>query len=137
MLCDGKRHGGYKRYRVFGLEKITESNNQIRIISAIADPYATLRTLHEESTDTDNQIVLLWDVFKDFIHKDKTVVDINTMLSYFRSQLITSDMPTILSNTCNAGFIYNMIGQKNMGILYMPSPTINNIIEPSDFIKIC
>ncbi len=57
--------------------------------------------------------------------------NINKLLSYFRGKLFIGDTPTIISNNCSAGFIYDMIDR------VMLSPTINTGIEPNDFIKIC
>lgn len=58
--------------------------------------------------------------------------DINVLLGYFRRKLLKAGtMPTILSNNCNAGRMYNWL---DMPLL---SPTINTGISPGDFMKIC
>lgn len=57
--------------------------------------------------------------------------NINKFLAYFRRRLYTGTMPTIISNDCIAGGIYNLMG------MFMLSPTINTWIEPEDYAKLC
>ena len=56
---------------------------------------------------------------------------INASLSYFRKQQFKGSIPTILSNDCTAGGIYQTLG------IPMISPTINVGILAKDFIKLC
>ena len=57
--------------------------------------------------------------------------NINHFLGYFRRRLLKRDFPTIISNNCLAGFIYDAF---DMPLL---SPTINMGFEPEDFIEFC
>lgn len=59
------------------------------------------------------------------------VYDINHFLGYFRRGLYKKDTPTIISNDCVSGEIYNLMDMP------MLSPTINTYIAPSDFLKLC
>ncbi len=56
---------------------------------------------------------------------------INKLLAYFRRRLFVGEIPTILSNNCTAGFIYDLMD------MIMLSPTINTGICPTDFLKLC
>ena len=56
---------------------------------------------------------------------------INKLLSYFRRKLFKGEVPTVISNNCAAGFIYDLMD------MIMISPTINTGIVPDDFIKLC
>ncbi len=56
---------------------------------------------------------------------------INKLLAYFRRRLFVGEIPTILSNNCTAGFIYDLMD------MIMLSPTINTGICPADFLKLC
>ena len=56
---------------------------------------------------------------------------INASLSYFRKKLFKGTVPTILSNDCSAGGLYQILG------LTMISPTINIGILEDDYIKLC
>lgn len=68
-----------------------------------------------------------------FVHVSTRVegYHINKLLSYFRRKLLKGDIPTIVSNNCAAGFIYDLLD------CIMLSPTINTGIEPDDFLKLC
>lgn len=55
--------------------------------------------------------------------------NINHFLGYFRRKLLVGDFPTIISNNCLAGFIYDAF---DMPLL---SPTINMGFEPEDYIR--
>lgn len=61
----------------------------------------------------------------------KETYAINATLGYFRKQLFNGSIPTILSNDCTAGSIYQTLG------LPMASPTINAGLLDDDFIKLC
>lgn len=100
----------------------------LRIIVAVEKQNEVLADLQWYVPD--NDILCLVAFYKDPIIENKTY-DINKMLSYFRSKLITDDLPTIISNSCNAGFIYRALGRLPL------SPTVNVGIYPQDFIKIC
>ncbi|WP_026509890.1 DUF1919 domain-containing protein [Butyrivibrio sp. LC3010] len=109
-------------------------NQHVRVISAIADPEKVINSIFELYSNSVNSsnIILLTPYNNDFIHGDKRI-DFNTMLSYFRAKLVRKELPSILSNSCNAGMIYNMLGER----VIFKSPTINTHIGPKDFIKIC
>ncbi|WP_034445635.1 hypothetical protein [Butyrivibrio sp. AE2032] len=87
----------------------------MRVIAAISDPYTVVKELH--SLDHSYEIICLVPEYEDFITPDKIVVDINKMLSYFRSKLLIGELPSIISNSCIAGFMYNMLGIQSMGTL--------------------
>lgn len=59
------------------------------------------------------------------------IYDINYLLAYFRRKLFVGDTPTIISNDCVAGEIYHAMD------MIMLSPTINTVISPEDFVKLC
>lgn len=113
--------------KVYSLSQVLGSKKKIRMIIAVGNPEEVLGELqwHNEL-----DLLCLVPCYEDYITK-RRVYDINKFLSYFRSRLIKVDIPTILSNSCNAGFIYRMLGVKRI------SPTINNVICPEDFLKIC
>lgn len=56
---------------------------------------------------------------------------INKLLAYFRRKLLVKEFPTIISNNCVAGFVYDMFD------MMLTSPTINTYIKPTDYIKLC
>ncbi len=62
---------------------------------------------------------------------DIEAYNINKFLGYFRRKLFKGDTPTIISNTCVSGFIYEYM---NMPLL---SPTINAGMTGKDYIKFC
>ncbi len=68
--------------------------------------------------------------YSDVIDK-KEVYNINKFLGYFRRRLFKGEIPTIISNTCVAGHIYEAF---NMPII---SPTINTGMDALDYIKFC
>lgn len=100
----------------------------LKIIIAVGKPKEVLAELPWYVKDID--VLCLVPIYKDFIDKNQ-IYDINRFLGYFRKQLITTELPTILSNSCNAGFIYRALGET------MISPTINISIQPEEFMKIC
>lgn len=63
--------------------------------------------------------------------RDKETYDINKFLGYFRRKVFGHSMPTIISNDCTAGHIYEMMDS------FMLSPTINCGMNVDDFIKCC
>ncbi len=68
--------------------------------------------------------------YMDFItHQEE--YNINKLLGYFRRKLFVGSVPTIISNICTAGQIYNMMDMP------MLSPTINTGIDAEDFLKLC
>ncbi len=62
---------------------------------------------------------------------DGDTYNINRFLGYFRRKLIGGNVPTIISNTCAGGTIYEAF---DMPLL---SPTVNVGIKDDDFIKLC
>jgi len=61
----------------------------------------------------------------------REMYDINKFLGFFRRKLFTGKLPTIISNDCIDGEIYNLIDAP------MLSPTVNIYFEPGDFIRFC
>lgn len=103
-------------------------SEHLRIIIAVEKQNEVLADLQWYAKN--NDILCLVAFYKDYLTGEK-VYDINKMLSYFRCKLVTKDLPTIISNSCNAGFIYRALGMTAL------SPTVNVGIYPQDFIKIC
>lgn len=103
--------------------------NRIRVIVAIGKPQEALVELHWCSREMN--ILCLYPVYKDFLFGKREGYDINQLLSYFRNKLFYAEMPTILSNDCNTGFIYKALGE------LAKSPTVNTAIAPKHFLKIC
>ncbi len=77
----------------------------------------------------DMDIICLIPRYKSISSKDD-VYNINKMLGYFRRKLFKGEVPTIISNTCVGGHIYDALG------LPLASPTINVNIEGEDYIKL-
>lgn len=101
---------------------------RIKLVIAILNPKEALADLALLDCCS---LLCLVPIYKDFIRCDQRY-DINKLLSYFRGKLLKGEMPTILSNTCNAGFIYRYLNGT------MISPTINTGIPAAwDFIKLC
>lgn len=101
--------------------------SRIKVIVANAKPWDTIAYLHYCADDCN--ILCLIPVYEN-VEGQQTVM-INKMLGYFRRQLITAEIPTIIANSCAAAVIYSALG------LQIASPTINLNIEPEDFVKIC
>jgi len=115
--------------RIMSPEELPKYKNQrLRIIIAVEKQDEVLSDLQWYAKD--NEILCLTAFYRDFITGEK-VYDINKLLSYFRNKLLMKNVPTIISNSCNAGFIYRALGVTPL------SPTINTGIYPQDFIKIC
>lgn len=57
--------------------------------------------------------------------------NINLMLGYFRRKFLKGEVPTILSNDCTGGRLYQFLGFENI------SPTINTTINYENFVKLC
>ena len=107
---------------------VSAGENELRIIVAVKNVDEVLGQIHWYHNN--RRIHCLIPMYEDYISKER-IYDINKLLSFFRSKLLVGDVPTILSNSCNAGFIYRALGVKRC------SPTINNIIWPNDFLKLC
>lgn len=111
-------------------------NTRLKIVIAIGSPNEALADLHWFAKN--NNLICLLPLYRHYlldkedISKDnKSIYNINLLLSYFRNQLIKGEIPTIISNTCIGGEMYQSLG------LNMVSPTVNTYIHPKDFIKIC
>lgn len=109
---------------------------RLKIIVAIGNPNEALADLHWYAKNSN--LFCLVPLYNDFIttlecssEYQAPFYGINELLSYFRRQLVNRDIPTIISNSCVSGFIYNALGAK------MISPTVNTYIKPADFLKIC
>ena len=59
------------------------------------------------------------------------IYNINKLLSYFRGKLLSGETPSIFCNSCLAGRIYELFDR------IMISPTINTMLSPEDFLKLC
>lgn len=68
--------------------------------------------------------------YTDFVYNDERY-NINKFLGYFRRQLITGEPPTVISNDCTDGYIYEALG------MMMISPTVNVGFSAEDYIKVC
>lgn len=101
--------------------------SNVKVIAANAKPWDTISDLHYYA-DSCN-ILCLIPVYGNV--EGPQTVNVNKMLGYFRRQMITTDIPTIIANSCAAAVIYSSLGLPRL------SPTINLNIEPEDFIKIC
>ena len=65
-----------------------------------------------------------------FIHLQE-MYHINKLLAYFRRKLYVGETPTIISNDCVGGEIYDMMD------MLMLSPTVNIGLNDDDFLKFC
>lgn len=116
--------------KVISPEKLNKlEEKRIRVIAAIGRPQEALVQLHQ-CADALN-VLCLYPVYKNLLLNGKEEYDINRLLSYFRKKLLHKDIPVILSNNCNAGFIYKALG------VVAKSPTINTAIYPKNFLKLC
>lgn len=106
---------------------ILSGKSRIKIIVANAKPWDAVADLHYYADNCN--ILCLIPVYKN-VDGQRTVI-VNKMLGYFRRQLVTAEIPTIIANSCLASVIYSALGSP------MLSPTINLNIEPEDFVKIC
>lgn len=103
--------------------------DKIRVIIAVGNPAEALSDLHFYADELDMECWV--PLYADFITGQK-IYSINDMLAYFRNRCINNLMvPSIISNTCNAGFVYHYCG------LEFKSPTINTVIHPADYVKFC
>ncbi|WP_026658266.1 DUF1919 domain-containing protein [Butyrivibrio sp. AC2005] len=119
---------------VYPLSLINKLSGNVRVIIAISKIDSAMKKLCEIGGEA--EVLLLTPYHRDVIHGDIRI-NINAMLSYFRSKLVTVEIPSIISNTCNAGFIYEMLGIKSMGRTLVKSPTIDTYIEANDYLKLC
>lgn len=121
----------YNEHSIFSTEKLKEfSGRHIRMV-------ITPNVYKEVLAD-----LLWWDHLWELdilcaipqyydIAEKKELYNINRFLGYFRRKQFVGGIPTIISNTCAAGHIYEAM---NMPLL---SPTINTGISDNDFIKLC
>lgn len=101
----------------------------IRIVITVGNPESAIVDLHWFADD--KKMLCLTPLYNDVVWGNK-VFDINRLLAYFRKKCLKVQMPTILSNTCNAGLIYYHFDADIMN-----SPTINTPISPDHFLKLC
>lgn len=66
-----------------------------------------------------------------FKNDKKNEYNINRFLGFFRKKLLKGDIPTIFSNDCTAGRIYEALGVAPI------TPTINVLIYDDDYLKFC
>lgn len=100
----------------------------VRIVIAVHDVGSALAELHWCGEENELYCLLPYCLSVDGEGKQ---YDINGMLAYFRSKLLVKKVPTILSNQCDAGMIYHMLGVRR------ESPLINLIFKGEDFIRLC
>lgn len=118
------------------LNKLKEySGKRIRIFVSIGEYQSAIYDLLELSQKYDfyaRCYIPLAYVITEMTQGDKEEkYAINASLGYFRKQQFKGGIPTILSNDCTAGGIYQTLG------IPMISPTINVGILGKDFIKLC
>ena len=103
------------------------SGSEIRIIISIKNTGEIMQFLMDFA-QTDNIDILCFVLW----YKEETgdKFNVNRFLGYFRNQLITEDIPTIISNDCTAGRIYEALG------LVLATPTINTVITSEEYLKI-
>ncbi len=106
---------------------MSAGKSRIKIIVANAKPWDTIADLHYYA-DNCNMLCLI-PVYGNV--EGWQTVNVNKMLGYFRRQLITTELPTIIANSCAAAVIYSALASPRL------SPTIDLNIEPEDFLKIC
>lgn len=96
-------------------------------------PSKMLDTVTEDITAIEAKCNVTFVVLNAFyvISKGRLSYNVNKLFGYFRSKLLTTDLPSILANECAARRIY-----EQLGIGYI-SPTINTNIKYEDFIKLC
>lgn len=66
-----------------------------------------------------------------FKNNKKNEYNINRFLGFFRQRLIQGEVPTIFSNDCTAGRVYEALGVTPI------TPTINVLIEDDDYATFC
>ena len=96
-------------------------------------PSKMLDTITEDITAIESKCNITFVVLNAFyvLSKGRLSYNVNKLFGYFRSKLLTTDLPSILANECAAGRIY-----EQLGVGYI-SPTINTNIKYEDFIKLC
>lgn len=115
--------------RIYPLETLNDRpEDKMRIMISVPCVDEVLEDLCRYAHD--KEIVCLVPLYEEYFSKQKCY-DINTLLNYFRNKLMGENVPTIISNSCTAGFIYRFLGAQRK------SPTINVVIHPTDFLKIC
>ena len=123
--------GLYNGKPVFGVEKLSEYKGRtVRIICTPKSYNAVLEKLLWCSQKVGFDALCMVPKYVHITTKEDEY-HINRFLAYFRRKLFKGEIPTIISNNCSAGFIYQMMD------MVMLSPTINTGIYPNDYIKLC
>lgn len=110
------------------------SNNMVRIIVTPLDYNSVMYDLMEYDEKKGINAICLVPLLHSvtYVNGEKLYA-MDVLLSYFRKKLLKTDkngLPTIISNDCCAGFLYQKLG------LPMISPTINVAINYEDYIKL-
>lgn len=118
--------------KVFSLYKLREFKDiTVRVILASQNYIEDINSLIEVDYDNKLELQIFVPVYPPlWKHISGVEYNINRFLGYFRRKLI-HDIPTIISNDCTAGRIYESLGAIAI------SPTINAGISHVDFMKIC
>lgn len=112
--------------------RLGAEKRKVRIFISIAQYQSAVYDLTELAQKYNLEILCLIPLSYKIVDKErKEQYAINVVLSYFRKKLFKGDIPTIISNDCMAGTIYQMLG------LPMISPTINVGFLDEDYIKLC
>lgn len=124
--CNGKP--------VFNLTKLLEyansvDNRELRLIIPDINFERDLNNAELIEQQNNLKFTCLAPVYK--VSKKVTTYNINKMLGYFRFKLMKLDYPTIITNECAAGPIY-----EHLGMFYL-SPMINTNVPYEDYIKLC
>lgn len=121
----------YNEHFIYSREKlIMESQKEIRVLISSVSYAEILAGLFWLDNKYSLNVLCFVPVYEDHIEL-REMFNINKCLAFFRRKLFKGETPTIISNDCSAGYIYNVMD------MFMLSPTINTGIEPCDFIKLC
>ncbi|MBR3622627.1 MAG: DUF1919 domain-containing protein [Selenomonadaceae bacterium] len=116
--------------------KLWEFRHQaLRIILPLTQYNEVITELLFSAQKYDLDLLCLVPRYRRITENNKTMhYNINVMFGYFREKLLKYPQgkpPTILSNTCSAGYMYKALG------LPLSSPTINVGINSLDFVNLC
>ena len=124
----------YNDKPIYSVKKLVEfSNEKIRVIIAskeYKEIFFNLMQMDRKYNFQMNCFIPTWILP---ISNGEPVYHINRFLGYFRRKLFKGTMPTIISNDCVAGFLYDYLDMNES----ITSPTINTYIVEEDFLKLC
>ncbi len=106
------------------------SLKSVRIIISPNCYKEILSDLLIDNEKTGNTILCMVPLYKSIAYR-QDVYNINILLGYFRRKLLKVKMPSIISNNCVAGHLYELFNA-------IPNtPTINTAIDAKDYVKFC